>query len=323
MSGPLTICVGNNTLATYAGSELWTYTLVAELQRRGHHATAFSPDLGAIASKLEALGIPCTADVHTVPRECDVIICNHHDITTALHRRLPHVPIIAVVHGISHRDPHTGQRLPEHPVIDFEVEQYVAVSEEVQTLLRASYDIDAVVLRNFFDLGRFAWTPDPFDGVPRNILINCNYSRPQDDNVRVMREVAAHYGAQLRTIGANFQEVGWAVEDAISDSDVVVGMGRSVLEGFCMGKLALVHGRWGTGGVVTEQTYDVLKLTNFSGRNSNGRLASAGEIVGLIDDAIGHRQSEWQRQTVETNHDVRAAAASLVQRAEGLLRSRR
>lgn len=315
--------MGNNTLATYAGSELWTYTLVAELQRRGHHVTAFSPDLGAIASKLEAIGTRCTADVGTLPDDCDVIICNHHDITTALHRRLPHVPIIAVVHGTSHRDPHTGQILPEHPVVDFAVGQYVAVSEEIQSLLRGSYGIEAVVLRNFFDLGRFTWTPSPVEGPPRNILINCNYSRPQDEPVRVMREVADHYGARLRTIGANFQEVGWAVEDAISGSDVVAGMGRSVLEGFCMGKLALVHGRWGTGGVVTEQTYDVLKLTNFSGRNSNGGLASAGEIVGLIDEAIGHRQSDWQRRTVETNHDVRAAAASLVQRAEELLRSRR
>lgn len=322
MGAPLTICVGNNTLATFAGSELWTYTLAAELQRTGHRVTAFSPDLGAIASKFEAIGIRCTADVHTVPDDCDVIICNHHDITTALHHRLPHVPIIAVVHGTSHRDPHTGQRLPEHPVVDFEVDQYVAVSEEIQSLLRESYDIDAVVLRNFFDLRRFTWTPGPVEGPPRNILINCNYSRPQDEPVRMMREVAAHYGARLRTIGANFQEVGWAVEDAISGSDVVVGMGRSVLEGFCMGKLALVHGRWGTGGVVTEQTYDVLKLTNFSGRNSNGRLASADEIVGLIDEAIGHRQADWQRRTVEQHHDVRGVAASVVQCAEDLLARR-
>jgi len=318
MGAPLKICVGNNTLATFAGSELWTYTLVAELQRTGHSVTAFSPDLGAIASKLEMIGTRCTADVHTVPNDCDVIICNHHDITTALHRRLPHVPIIAVVHGISHRDPHTGEILPEHPVTDFEVDQYVAVSEEVQTLLRDSYNIDAVVLRNFFDLSRFTWTPAPVEAAPRNILINCNYSRPQDEHVKVIREVAAHYGAQLRTIGANFQEVGWAVEDAIRGSDVVVGMGRSVLEGFCMGKLALVHGRWGTGGVVTEQTYDVLKLTNFSGRNSYGRCASADEIVGLIDEAIGHRQSDWQRGSIEKNHDVRTAATTLVQRAQDL-----
>ena len=318
MGAPLTICVGNNTLATFAGSELWTYTLAAELQRTGHRVTAFSPDLGAIASKLEAIGIRCAADVQALPNDCDVIICNHHDITTALHHRLPHVPIIAVVHGISHRDPHTGQTLPEHPVTDFEVDQYVAVSEEVQTLLRDSYNIAAVVLRNFFDLGRYTWTPAPLDGAPTNILINCNYSRPQDQHVRVMGEVAAHYGAQLRTIGANFQEVGWAVEDVIRGNDVVVGMGRSVLEGFCMGKLALVHGRWGTGGVVTEQTYDVLKLTNFSGRNSHGRCASADEIVGLIDEAIGHRQSDWQRQTVEQHHDVRGAATTLVQRARDL-----
>ena len=322
MGAPLEICVGNNTLATFAGSELWTYTLAAELQRTGHRVTAFSPDLGAVASKLEMIGARCTADVHTLPENCDVIICNHHDITSALHRRLPHVPIIAVVHGISHSDPQTGQMLPEHPVIDFEVDQYVAVSEEVQTLLRDSYNIASVVVRNFFDLRRFTWTPASTEGAPRNILINCNYSRPQDEHVRVIREVAAHFGAQLRTIGANFQEVGWAVEEAISGSDVVVGMGRSVLEGFCMGKLALVHGRWGTGGVVTEQTYDVLKLTNFSGRNSNGRCASADEIVGLIDEAIGHRQADWQRRSVEQHHDVREAAATLVRRAEELAAGR-
>lgn len=322
MSKRLAIIVGNNTLATFAGSELWTYTLATELQRAGHSVTAFSPDLGAVASKLEAIGIRCTADLGTVSNEYDVIICSHHEITTALHHRLPHVPIIAVVHGTSHRDPNTGQILPEHPVIDFEVAQYVAVSEEVETLLRDSYNIASIVVRNFFDLRRFSWTSDPVEHAPRNILINCNYSRPQDPQVGVIREVAAHYGAQLRTIGANFQEVGWVVEDAITGSDVVVGMGRSVLEGFCMGKLALVHGRWGTGGVVTQQTYDVLKRTNFSGRNSEGRCASAHEIVRLIDDAIGHRQSAWQRRTVVKNHDVRDAAATLVKVAKDLRKRR-
>ena len=310
------VLLGNNTLDSLAGSETWTYTLAMELQRTGHSVMVYSPLLGQIARKLEVAGIRCVSSLKETD-EPAIIICNHHDITTDLHSRFPRAPIIATVHGTQHQDLRDQRILPEHPVTDFKIGQYVAVSEEVQRLLMQAYDIESLIIRNFFDLTRFSWLPGPTDRFPRTIVVNDNYSSRQDEENRIIEQVAAHYGAQLRFIGASFGET-WEIADVLRLSDVVVGMGRSVLEGFCMGKMALVHGRWGTGGVLTQDTYDLLKQTNFSGRNSNGRLASSAEIIDMIDNATAQLQLDWQRAVVLESHDVRKAATALIDLARHL-----
>ncbi len=316
MGKRLTVLLGNHTLDYLAGSETWTYTLATELRRRGHSVVAFSPRLGQIATKLEAVGVSCVSSLANMD-EPAVIICNHHDITTDLHHRFPRAPIIATVHGTLHQDLRSREILPEHPVTDFKVDQYIAVSEEVQGLLSQAYAIESRIVRNFFDLTRFSWSPVVPDAVPRTIVVNDNYSTRRDEENKVIEQVAAHYGAQLRFIGASFEKF-WEIEEALQQSDVVVGMGRSVLEGFCMGKMALVHGRWGTGGVLTQDTYDLLKQTNFSGRDSNGTLASAAEIIKLIDNAAAQLQPDWQRAVVLENHDVRKAATTFIELAHRL-----
>ena len=309
------VLLGNNTLDSLAGSETWLYTLATELQRRGHSVVAFSPLLGQIAGRLEAVGISCVSSLDDTD-EPDIVVCSHHDITIDLHERFPRVPIIATVHGTKHRDLRDQQLLPEHPVTEFTVDQYVSVSEEVQELLHV-YGIASLIVRNFFDLTRFSWSPIPPNGFPRTFVINDNYSTRQDVEVEVIKQVAAHYDATLRLVGASFEQT-WGIEDVLRQSDVVVGMGRSVLEGFCMGKVALVHGRWGTGGAVTQDNYDLLKQTNFSGRNSNGRLASPEEIIEMIDKAFAQPQLEWQRAVVLENHDVRTAAPTILEHAQRL-----
>lgn len=316
MEQHLKVLLGNHNLDYLAGTETWTYTLAAELRRLGHSVVAFSPWLGQIANRLEAIGVRCVSSLVNadVP---NVIICNHHDITMELHHRFPRVPIIATVHGTMHKDSQSHELLPEHPVTDFKVDQYFAVSEEIQGLLLKDYSIESLIVRNFFDLTRFSPSQAPPKATPRTIVRNDNYGTRHDEAHEVIEQVAAHYGADLRLIGANFEET-WEIESVLRKSDVVVGMGRSVLEGFCMGKVALVHGRWGTGGVLNQDTYDLLKQTNFSGRNSNGRVASSAEIIEMIDNAIAHPPLGWQRAVVLESHDVRKAATTFIEHAQRL-----
>lgn len=330
------ILFGNNTLDILAGSETWTLTLAAEMKRLGHDVRAYSPQLGFIAMQLEALGISCVSEFKKAGNELkfslelqddgqgedpDVIICNHNQITKDLHAAFPNVPIIATVHGILHKHPETGEIFPEHPVTEFPVSQYVAVSEEVQGLLKEVYNIESVVIRNFFDLEKFPFLPMAATGSPRqkplSFLINTNYSGKGSPEVDTILEVAKHYDATVKALGANFAP-SWDIQAIIKDCDVVVGMGRSVLEGFCMGKIALVQGRWGTGGVLTQKTYDLIKETNFSGRNSQGKQASAQEIITMIDQALDPENITWQEKVVKENHDVRMAAQSYLALAEML-----
>jgi hypothetical protein len=327
------ILMGNNTLELLAGSETWIYTLACAFKKLGHEVTAYSPQLGFIAMQLEKEGIKCVSgfsqkqEAHKFnpvleeesDEDFDVIICNHYQITHDLHKRFPKVPIIATVHGILHADVSTGQIWPEHPVTEFKVDQYVAVSEEVQGLLKDVYGIESVVIRNFFDLEKFEWSPQTGLGKPNTFLINSNYLALNDPQVQVLKDVVKHYDAQFKAIGANFAG-SWDLQEVIKGVDVVIGMGRSVLEGFVMGKIALVQGRWGTGGVLTPETYETIRQTNFSGRNSEGKYATKEEIISMIDGALNLEQFEWQQKIVEKEHSSIEAANSFLDIAERLCR---
>ncbi len=326
----LKILMGNNTLDWLAGSETFTYTLANALKKLGHEVTAFSPHLGFIAMQLEKDGIKCVSgfsqkqEAHkfqlALEEESDegfdIIICNHYEITKFLHFRFPEVPIIATVHGILHADVNTGQIWPEHPVTEFKVDQYVAVSEEVQSLLKDVYGIESVIIRNFFDLEIFKWQ-DYAGNVPKNFLINSNYLNLEDESVKTLKEVVKHFGGQFKAVGGNFSG-SWDLQEIIKTVDVVVGMGRSVMEGFAMGKIALVQGRWGTGGVITPETYEAIRKTNFSGRNSEGKYATKEELIAMIEGAVNVKQFEWQKETILKEHNAQEAAKRFLEIAERL-----
>lgn len=329
------ILLGNNTLDFLAGSETHTLTLALELKRLGHEVQAYSTQLGFIALELEKVGISCVSEFKKGGNvlkfqlemqedksefEPDVIFCNHYEITKTLRAKFPTTPIIATIHGILHKDPDSGVIWPEMPAVDANVSQFVAVSPEVQGLLKEVYNLDSEIIYNFFDLEKFKWTPS-IEPKIKSILINTSYSGRDDKEVQIIKEVADHYNANLKAIGINFTP-SWDLQNVIKDCDVVVGMGRSVLEGFCMGKIALVHGRWGTGGVLASDSYDLIRDYNFSGRNSKGALATAQQIIEMIDEALNpaRLQFDWQQKVVLENHDVKKAAQHYLEIAERYVR---
>lgn len=299
------ILLGNNTFDALAGSETWMMTLADELIRLGHEITAYSPRLGFVSGKLENAGVKCIREIND--EKPDLIICAHYDITNYIHLKLSDTPMIAVVHGVLHKESNTI--LPEHPVF-FPV-KYIAVSEEVQSKLKNDYNIDSVVIRNFFDLEKFS--RGRINEKPKSFLINSNYWGADDIISEIIKDVAGHYGADTIMIGIEAVPV-YGVNDIIQGADVVVGMGRSVMEGACMGKLAIVHGRWGTGGVITPERYQLLKLSNFSGR-ANGQkveLMKAEDIIKQIDQYYNQKNIDNVYEIITKEHNVKIATKQIL-----------
>jgi len=329
------ILLFNNSLAILAGSETYTLTLAAELKRLGHEVTAYSPHLGIIAAKLEGMGIKCVNELvgegnaqispfNPILVEAegsfDIAIGAHYDRTREVRQKFPNLPIIAICHGIIHKNPETGEIYPEHPVTDMRIEQYIAVSEEVQGLLKEAYNIDSIVIRNMFDLTRFK-KEGKLKKKPETILVSSNYWGVEDDINKIIKEVAEHYKAKFIGIGANFATT-YETNEIIKEADIVFGMGRSVMEGVCAGKIGVVHGRWGTGGVVTKETYDTLKLTNFSGRpvKGQGALKPAKEIIAQIDLAWDQKSVDATHAIIKKEHDVKVVAKKFLDIAEKLIK---
>lgn len=328
------ILLANNSLSMLAGSETWTHTLALQLKKMGHKVEGFSPELGIISEDLEKNDIPCVSAITNSgvkpfsillePKKefsYDVIICAHNHIARYLRAQFPKTPIICVIHGIIHKmqgPNNTEVDAPEHPATDVKIDQYIAVSEEIQQLLKREYNIDSILLRNFFDIEKFTSKTPVTKDKPRMFLVNSNYTGNHDPEMELIREVAKHYDAKLAAIGMNFA-LSLNPMQAIEEADVVVGMGRSVLEGLSAGRLAIVNGRWGTGGVIRENNVEELRACNFSGRNSGGRLYTKEELIAEIDQYFKQETMEWGRNYIRREHNAETAAEYLLTIAKCLI----
>ena len=332
---PLKILLANATLALLAGSETWTEALAIQLKKMGHDVEAFSPSLGVISDRLELAGIKCYAEMspsgirpfsYALEEErrydYDVIIANHNHIVDFLRSQFPKTPIISTVHGIIHfTQNEAGERVkaPEHPALEASVGQFVSVSEEVQEILKKDFNLDSMIIRNFINLKQYKAKRKISKGKPKAFLINTNYAGSADPDVDLIRRVAKdHYGAKVMAVGMNFQSTADTMP-MIEEADVVVGMGRSVLEGAAAGRLAIVNGRWGTGGVINQLNVNELRSCNFSGRNSGGRYMTSEELIAEIDKDYNPETIDWVTNYIKSEHNVVHAAEVFVQTARGLI----
>lgn len=205
---------------------------------------------------------------------------------------------------------------PEHPAIEARVQQFVAVSEEVQEILKNDYDLDSVIVRNFIDTKHFK--PGKFNPKIKQILFNSNYHSANDPEVMVIKEVAKHYGAKLMAIGENFS-TSQDLMDQIKHADIVIGVGRSVLEGLSAGKMGIVIGRWGMAGVIHPGNIEEIRKFNFSGRNARDINMTAQELIAQINSLYTKDFSNWCRNQVLKDHNSTNAAEFFVQIARDLL----
>lgn len=324
----LKILLGNNTLSFLGGSETWTYTLARAFKNSGHYVDCFSPELGIISDELLKENILSFKELS--PTEVkpfsfvleeksdfnyDIIIANHNHIVDYLRSLYPRTPIISTVHGIIHFFEDKKTWAPEHPATESGVNQFISVSEEIKEKLLAEYNIDSFIIRNFIDIERYS--VKPINEKPKQILINTNYFGKDDAEIEIIRKVAKHYGAKLAALGVNFTP-SFYTEKAIQDSDIVVGVGRSILEGMSMGRLAIVHGRWGSAGVINKDNVEEIRKFNFSGRNSGGNLLSAEQLIEQIDKYYTPEQFEWNRNYICENHNANFAADVFIRLAREL-----
>ena len=297
------ILIANNTLSILGGSETYYLTLAKELKKQGHNVHGYSPLLGIIARKMRENGIECYSGLPN--KNYDAIIASHYHIVDSLREAYPDTPIISVIHSPLHIvDKFKKTWGLEHPAINSRVEQYVAVSEETQEKLKDDYNINAKVIRNFFEIKEY-----PINNKPKQILFNSNYTQKKDDYFKTIVKVANHYKAGLLAIGEGFFQTP-NVKEAVKQSDIVVGIGRSVLEGVAMGRIGVIHGRWGTGGVISPKSYKELREANFSGRNNQGKWMTAEEIVAEIDKH--YQDTKWRLDYMRENHNVKKAAKTFI-----------
>ena len=88
------ILLSNHHLLTYAGTEIYTYTLAKFLKISGHNVTIYSHYLGNIKSDFEKLGVEIYSDIEQLTSHHFDIAHVHHNINLFENRyHFPNLPI--------------------------------------------------------------------------------------------------------------------------------------------------------------------------------------------------------------------------------------
>jgi hypothetical protein len=280
------ILLTNHGLHAVGGSETFTYTLARALLRRGHAVTCFSPYTGAIAKRFVEGGIAVCSRLEELD-EPDVIHGHHRLESLLVRARFPKAPLVVVSHGVL-----PWQEQPARSLLA--AHRVVAVSEEIQQHLAATLGRDAhefPLVRNGVDLVRFQ-PPGPVARRPRRLLVLSN--KMDRGKLDVIRAACEPRGISVEVCGhAAGGEPRWDVEVPIARADVVVTLGRGVLEALACGRNAIVHDYQGGDGLITPGNFHELRRKNFSGR-THARHFSAEELGLLLDEATPENAAALQ-----------------------------
>lgn len=280
------------------GTETFTYSLVKEFLRQNHEIFLYSTRIGQVADKYTEIGVLVTDEISSLPDDVDIIHAQHRAEAISVYYKYPSVPMVFTSHGI----------IPwqEKPVFIPSIVKYVAVSEEVQQHLIQNWDIqeDQIsIIRNGIDQTRFRPSTPVYE-KPETILLLSNRYTP--DVKEVLEEAANKASMKLNIVGQSHNNV-WDVEEEILNSDVVVSLGRGILEAMSCGRLPLVFDYNGGDGIVTPDTYYDFRQKNFSGR-VNSEKYTADQIIGLIQKFYTPEIIEANLELAVQFHDIRTIA---------------
>lgn len=256
-----TVLLATNHLFGWSGSETLLLTLAEGLQEAGCKLTIYARHLDYEWATQQV------GDKAVVTSNLEHIRACHFDLAHVQHSSslmdvravFPTLPIIVSSLGVL---PFLEQPAP----FDCGVARYLAISEEVRdNLVSRGIPTEQIdIIRNLVSERCFSPT-ETIRLRPERILV---ISNKLDDTRKAMLQAAARsIGASIRFVGGThgtLPQTQLAV--AINDADVVVSLGRGVVEAMLCGRVPLVFDINGGDGLVIPSNMDELGAFNFSGR---------------------------------------------------------
>jgi len=294
------IVVGLHDFSTFAGTETYSLTVAEELQRLGHEVVVHAPTLGPIAGEARDRGIDVVAEEHRLPASCDAVLAQDAGSAFALAARYPDARRLLVVHS-------DYFALQSPPQLQGVCDAVVVLNDRVRRHVERLAAVPPVVrLRQPVDLKRFGTRGGVASRAARALILG-NYLRGA---------VAEQVAGACRAAGIEPVFAGTlatpthAPELAIADADLVIGLGRCVVEAMAGRRAAYVHGIAGGDGWVTPERHATLEADGFGGTATPAILDAAGLASDLA--AWDPEMGMLNRQLATAHHDAGAHAAELV-----------
>ena len=255
------VLLATNHLYGWTGSETLLLTLTEWLRTHGCELTVYARRLDRVwASRQIGEGVYVTDDLDTLrARSFDLAHVQHNSCLMDVRAAFPSLPIVFASLGVL---PFLEQPAP----FDCGIYRFLAISEEVlANLVACGVPAERIeIVRNLVSEQRFAPT-EPIRSRPERILV---LSYKMGEARKLMLQAAAHIvGASIRFIGGARETLAQdQLAVAINAADIVVSLGRGVVESMLCGRVPLVFDVHGGDGLVTPANMDELRTCNFSGR---------------------------------------------------------
>jgi hypothetical protein len=275
-------------LLGFGGTETYTVTVARQLERLGHDALLYSPNRGAMAEFARELGVRVIGAAE-LPRSCDLVIASDAATCHELAGQCPDAPIVFVAHSAQHM-------LQAPPQLSDRCQAIVVLNDRVGQAVEArAWHAPVVRLRQPIDMTRYQ-VRGPARRTARAVLVSTNYVAGWRAS---LIEAACHAnGLAVRWIGATTDPTPTPELD-ITGAEIVIGLGRTVLEGMAAGRATYVYGSAGGDGWVTPERYPTMEADGFAGTSSK-------EVV-VDPDRLAADLAGWDPTMGELNRDLAAA----------------
>jgi hypothetical protein len=254
------ILITNVTLASRTGTEVVVRDLAFGLRAAGHTASVYSPELGDIASELQAQGITVVDDLHQLTQAPDIVHGHHHVETLEALLHFPQVRGLFVCH-----DRTIWMSAP--PRLD-RIRRYVAVDHNCLERLTVDYGIPEAMTRVIFnsvDLDRFPRRSTPLPAQPSRALVFSNYAA-SGTHLEAVQVACAMVDVPLEVIGEGVGRATSAPEQVLGRYDIVFGKARCAIEALACGAAVVLCDAQGLGPMVSMRELAELRRWNFGRR---------------------------------------------------------
>jgi len=237
------------------GTETYSVTVGEQLERLGHKVVLHAGEASAEGRELAASrGLPLSVGDSDLLRQVDAVLVQDAATAYEFAGRMPGVRQVFAVHGLATYEHPPGQLDPTLPVVVFNdrVGGHAAAIASGPTVIRMHQPIDFERFKPRGGTRRRA----------RTVLTLSNYLAGA--RLEMLEGVCEDLGLELIRLGATG---GPTIDprEAMARADIIVGYGRTVLEGMAMGRAAYVWDYAGGDGWVTPETYTELEADGFSG----------------------------------------------------------
>lgn len=239
------------------GSETYAVTVAEQLEQLGHPVEIFAgeaSDKGRELAGSRGLRL-VTGDLSTLADrdDFDAAIAQDAAGAYALAAR-DSLPQIFVIHGRAAFE-HPPEALRPAPRV-------VVLNDRIGNRAAALAGRPEVIrLRQPIDIDRFR-PRGPARERAQQVLVFSNYI--EQDRLAMLQAACDDLGLELTSMGTR-STTSVTPQERIAEADIVVGYGRSVLEGMVMGRAAYVWERSGGDGWVTPDSYAAIEADGFSG----------------------------------------------------------